>query len=65
MYAIRNKRNKKYVFGTDYRYNPPHQRLSNDKLLTYDDYEFAQVDFMVRRCGKDYEIIPIKIIELT
>lgn len=28
MYAIRNKKTGLWLYGTDYRYNPPHQRTS-------------------------------------
>lgn len=28
LFAIRNKRTKKLITGTDYRYNPPHQRTN-------------------------------------
>ena len=64
MYAIRNRRTKKWVYGTDYRYSPHRQRTSFDCALTYDDYEQAQLDYRHRQCGKDYEIISVIITEM-
>lgn len=63
MYAIRNRRTKKWVYGTDYRYHPYHQRTSKDQAITYDDLEYAEWDFRHRKCGKDYEIIECELIE--
>ena len=64
MYAIRNRRTKKWVYGTDYRYSPRRQRTSFDRALTYEDFDDAKLDFMYRQCGKDYEIVPVVITEV-
>ena len=64
MYAIRNKRTKKWVYGTDYRYSPRRQRTSFDRALTYKDYDHAEIDFMCRQCGTNYEIVPVVITEV-
>ena len=61
MYAIRNKKSKHFVYGTDYRYYPPHQRTSENKALLYDCYASALFDFNKRHCGKNYEIVPVRI----
>lgn len=61
MYAIRNRRTRLFVYGTDYRYHPPHQRTSNDKVLVYETEREAQFDFRHRGCGKDYEIVPVRM----
>lgn len=62
-YAIRNRRTKKWVYGTDKRYYPPHQRTSFDECIVYYSYESAADDFCHRRCGKEYEIVPVRIVE--
>lgn len=64
MYAIRNKRTKKWVYGTDYRYSPRRQRTSFDRALTYEDFEHAKLAFVCRQCGKDYEVVPVVITEV-
>lgn len=64
MYAIRNKRTKKWVYGTDYRYSPRRQRTSFDRALTYENYDRAKLDFIGRQCGKDYEIVTVVITEV-
>ena len=61
MYAIRNKKTNKWVYGTDYRYWPRHQRTSEDMALTWDDYERAAYEFKHRQCGKQYEIVPVRL----
>lgn len=33
MFAIQNIKTGKFLYGTDYRYRPPHQRTSNTKKL--------------------------------
>ena len=59
MYAIRNRRTKKFVYGTDWRYSPRHQRTSADRALVYETEVDAAIDFKLRQCGKEYEIIPV------
>lgn len=61
MYAIRNKRTKKWMFGTDYRRFPPCQRTSEDRAMIFETYEDAQNEFRWRKCGKTYEIVPIRL----
>jgi len=60
-YAIRNRRTKKFVTGTDYRYFPPHQITSTDSAYIYEDEEYAIHGMITRGCGKDYEIVPVRI----
>lgn len=65
MYAIRNKRTKKWLFGTDYRYSPSHQRTSENRAIVFEDYDHAKAEFRHRECGKAYEIVPVKLLEIT
>ena len=60
-YAIRNRKTKKFVTGTDYRYNPPHQITSKDCAYIYEDEDYAIHGKNFRCCGKDYEIVPVRI----
>lgn len=68
MYAIQNIKTKKFVFGTDYRYfnkaRKHNQRTSRNKMLTYDDFESAAMDFRTRKCGRNYRIVVLKKIEV-
>lgn len=64
MYAIVNTKTNKFVYATDWRYNPPHQRTSNAQMLTFPDKETARISFRARRCGKDYKICVLKGIEV-
>ena len=61
MYAIYNKRTKKFLYGTDYRYSPPRQRTSfDDALLFESDFKVKQA-LKHRRCGKDYVAVRVSI----
>lgn len=64
MYAIRNKKTKEWVHGTDFRHSPPKQRTSRDKARTFRCVEEAEYALIQRECNKDYEIVKIKIVAL-
>lgn len=64
MFAIQNIKTGKFLYGTDYRYFPPHQRTSKNQALTYDSLARAKADFRGRKCGKDYRVVCLKTIEV-
>ena len=64
MFAIQNQRTGKFLYGTDYRYNPPRQRTSFNEMCTYPDLRYAVADYNHRRCGKDYRIVVLKSVEV-
>lgn len=64
MYAIQNIKTGKFVYGTDYRYYPRHQRTSFNQMLTYDEYYFAECDFLSRECSKDYRIVELEPVKV-
>lgn len=64
MYAIQNMKTGKFLYGTDYRYNPRHQRTSFEKMKTYDKYFFAECDFLSRGCSKDYRIVELEPVRV-
>lgn len=64
MYAIKNIRTGKWLYGTDHRRYPPIQRTSFEQVATFDDKEYALSEFNRRKCGKDYRVIKIQIIEV-
>ena len=61
MFAIRNKRTGTWLYGTDYRYMPHKQRTSEDRAQTWETREDAEYEFRHRQCGKDYEVVPVRI----
>ena len=61
MYAIRNKRTRLWVYGTDFRYYPHRQKTSEDRALIFETYEAAERDFKWREAGKTYEIVPVRL----
>ena len=65
MWAIRNKRTRKWVYGTDYRYSPCRQLTCEDRALIYRTEAEAQAEFAFRDCGKNYEIVPVRLEALT
>lgn len=64
-YAIRNKRTKKWVYGTWKQDGRTVQRTSHDMCMTFDSYENAKHEMKFRKCGKDYEIVPVKIVQIS
>lgn len=60
MFAIMNKRTKKFVCSTDYKGDKPKQILSKDEAKTYLTYRDAKKDFKRRRCSKDYAICELE-----
>lgn len=64
MYATQNIKTGKFVYGTDYRYFPRHQRTSFNQMLTYDEYYFAECDFLSRGCSKDYRIVELEPVKV-
>jgi len=64
MYAIRNKNNKKWVYGTDYRYGKPRQRISYENALLFEYKEFMEMELRTRRINpKYYEVIEVELME--
>lgn len=62
MFAIINTRTKKFVYGTDYRYCFPRQRLSTEKMLTFETAEEAQAAMNLRCISKkSYRICEFSI----
>lgn len=64
MFAIQNRKTGKFVYGTNYCYYPRHQRTDFERMLTYDEYSFAESDFLSRGCSKDYRIVELKPVKV-
>lgn len=63
MYAIRNKINNKWLYGTDFREYPYKQRISNEQAMLFESKEDAEYQFRRRDCKEDeYEIVKVKLI---
>ena len=65
MFAIMNKRSKKFVCSTDYKGDKPKQHLSKDEAKTYLTYKDAKKDFKRRGCGKDYAICELEPLKFA
>lgn len=64
MFAIQNIKTGKFVYGTDYRYFPRHQRTSRTQMRTYNCLNHARADFISCGCGNDYRIVCLKSVEV-
>lgn len=64
MFAIQNQTTGKFLYGTDYRYHPPHQKTSLAQMLTYATLAQAKFDYISRRCGKDYRVVCLKSVQV-
>lgn len=71
MYAIRHKKTKAWVYGTDYRYR--HKRKDNkrsysqctsfERALTFEDLPNAAFEFDIRGCSpRYYEIVEVSLV---
>ena len=61
MFVIQNIRTKKFVDGSDFRFDPPHQITSADSALTFRRKFDAELAFRTRKCGNDYKIVEAEI----
>jgi hypothetical protein len=62
MFAIMKKKTGEFVYGTDYRYSPPRQKVNKDQMITYDEKIYADADFLNRRCSKaSYKVVKISV----
>lgn len=61
MWAIRNKRTGKWLFGTWWQNGRVIQRTSDDMAMTFETEEYAKNEMRYRRYGKDYEAVPVRI----
>ncbi len=66
MYAIKNTKNNKWVYGIDYRYPISRPRLSHEKARLFEDKEWADIYFKTEiKKPKHYEIVEVKLMEVT
>lgn len=64
MYAIKNTRTKKWMYGTDFRRRPRTQRTSSEKAKLFDEEMDALSEFKFRECGKDYKVVQVELVEV-
>lgn len=60
-FAIINTKSGKFLYGTDYRYNPPHQRTSKDVAQMWHDKEFAEAQLLSRHCSTNYRVVEVEV----
>lgn len=65
MYAIRNKRTKKWLFKTDFERGVAKHRTSENKAIIYPTYESADCEFKLRGCSaREFEIVHVELTVL-
>ena len=64
MYAIRNKRTGKWLYGSWHQDGRIIQRTSEDNAMIFKSFEDAKFEFIARQCGKSYEIVPVRLEKL-
>ena len=63
-YAIRNKKNGKYVTGTDYRHYPPRQILCEERPPKLFQDITVETEINCRKINLNrYEVVPVVIVE--
>ena len=65
-YAIRNKKTKRYITGTDYRYYPPHQRTNAYfPPLLFTEYNLYREIMHRKISSRYYEVVTVGINPIT
>ncbi|GKQ42933.1 hypothetical protein RD055328_08560 [Companilactobacillus sp. RD055328] len=64
MYAIKNIRTGKWLYGTNFRRIPYWQMTSFEMALTEERLSEIKYQFTRRRCGKNYKIVKVKLSEV-
>lgn len=61
MWAIRNKRTGKWLYGTWRQDVRIIQRTSENRALLLSTEEDALYEMRIRKCGKSYEAVPVRL----
>lgn len=70
MFAIQNIKTKKFVYGTNHakgRYNEKYQHTTFEQFtdferaILYPLKDSADIDLLVRRCGKNYKVVKVAV----
>lgn len=62
MWAIRHKKTGRWVYGTDFRMQPHHQKTSEECALTFESSFDACVAFDSRDCSRTlYEVVEVRL----
>lgn len=65
-YAIRNKKTKRYITGTDYRYYPPHQRTNAYfPPLLFTEFNLYREIKHRKISSRYYEVVTVDINSIT
>lgn len=62
MFAIRNKYNHKWLYGTDWNKRPAKQRVSSNMVEIFATRSEASNEFKRRECNNSYEIVEVEVI---
>lgn len=62
MWAIRNKKTMRWLYGTDYHHWPNRQRTSSSRAMIFCSKGQASFELKARGCGKDYEVVRVELI---
>ena len=63
-WVIKNKRNGKWVYGTNFRITPHQQRTSYNKAMMFEEEMDAISEMKHRQCGKDYKVVEVELREV-
>lgn len=64
VWAIKNKKTGKWLYGTDFRGSKKKQRCSKERAELWDTKELAESNIRWRGCGKNYQAVPVQIVEV-
>ena len=64
-WAIKNTKTGEWLYGTNFGNGRNTQNTSHNRIQTWESKILAEVEFRWRKCGRDYKVVPVEIVEVT
>ena len=64
-WAIKNSNTGKWLYGTKYGHGQNTQNTSYNRIQTWETKELAEIEYLYRKCGKEYKVVQVEIVEVT
>lgn len=65
IYAIQNKRTKRFYFGMDCRFEPPRHRTDPELAKLFFSKYSADTEFKIEKFNREYEVVPVKVVVIS
>lgn len=65
IYAIQNKRTKRFYFKMDYRFEPPRHRTDPELAKLFFSKYSADVELKIKNFNREYKVVPVKVVVIS